>query len=181
MRDLYNQEDDYFNVLISDEELNIDINRVYSTIKDTNILSISAIFKESMNGMITMLLVISVVIFVVVMYLMINIMLDKSANNISLIKIFGYNDKEVKKLYLDGNFFVILISSLINVPISKMCMNALWPSMVSNMQCGFDTSIPAYMYIVVFLVIFICYFVVSLLLMRKLRGISPAEVLKNRE
>ena len=181
MRDLYNQEDDYFNVLISDEELNIDINRVYSTIKDIDILSISAIFKESMSGMITMLLVISVVIFVVVMYLMINIMLDKSANNISLIKIFGYNDKEVKNLYLDGNFFVILISSLINVPISKMCMNALWPSMVSNMQCGFDTSIPAYMYIVVFLVIFICYFVVSLLLMRKLRGISPAEVLKNRE
>lgn len=181
MRTLFDCEDDYFNVLLSDNELDIDTNKIYSVTKDSDILYFAKSFKSNLNGVIYMMLFGSIIMFVVVMYLMINIMLDKSANNIALMKIFGYNDKEVKKLYLDGNFLVVLISAIINVPLAKMCTDSIWPLMVSSMQCGFDVSLPYYIYVVVFAAIFVCYFIVSFFLMRKIKKITPAELLKNRE
>ena len=40
--------------------------------------------------------------FAIVMYLMIKVMIDRSAQNIALMKVFGYRKKEIKKLYLEG-------------------------------------------------------------------------------
>jgi putative ABC transport system permease protein len=53
--------------------------------------------------------------------------------------------------------------------------------MVANMQCGFDVSLPTYLYAVVFGIIIVCYLLVSIFLMRKIKKITPAEALKNRE
>ena len=181
MRSMYQRDDNYFNVLLSNEKIDIDPNMIYSVTKDSDILHFGETFKANMNSVIYMMLIVSIVMFVVVMYLMINIMLERSSNNIALMKIFGYTDKEVKKLYLDGNFLVILISAVVSIPLSKMLMNMIWPSMVANMQCGFDISLPIVMYPAVLAVIIICYFIVSVLLMRKIKRIVPADILKDRE
>lgn len=53
-----------------------------------------------MQGMIITLGGVSVVIFAIVLYLMMKVMIDRSAFSISLIKVFGYRDKERKKMYL---------------------------------------------------------------------------------
>ena len=60
------------------------------------------------------------------------VMIDRSAYNISLIKVFGYKRKEIRKLYLDGNFYVVAIGALICLPLSKYIMNKLFPFMISN-------------------------------------------------
>lgn len=181
MRDLFETEDDYFNVLLSDNELDIDSNMIYSVTKDSDILHFAEVFKENLNSVIYMMLVVSIIMFVMVMYLMINMSLEKSAGSISLMKIFGYRDSEVRKLYLDENILVVIISALIAVPLAKTCTNSIWPMMVANMQCGFDVSLPAYLYAAVFGIIIVCYLFVSILLMRKIKKITPAEALKNRD
>lgn len=181
MRTLFDKEEDYFNVLFSDEELDIDTNMIYSLTKDSDILYFAKSFKANLNSVIYMMLGASIIMFVVVMYLMINMTLEKSANSISLMKIFGYTDGEVRKLYLDGNFLVVLISAIVAIPLAKLCTNSIWPMMVANMQCGFDVSLPPYLYAVVFGVIMVCYLVVSIMLILKIRKITPAEMLKNRE
>ena len=61
------------------------------------------------------------------MYLMIKVMIDRSAQNIALMKVFGYRKKEIKKLYLDGNFYMIAVGALISVPLSKKLMDAMYP------------------------------------------------------
>lgn len=55
---------------------------------------------------VAMIVIISTLIFAVVMYLMMKVMIDRSAFSISLIKVFGFRTKEIRKLYLDGNFFI---------------------------------------------------------------------------
>ena len=49
----------------------------------------------------------SLLIFFIVMYLMIKIMIDCSAFSIAMVKIFGYRKREIKKLYISGNFYVV--------------------------------------------------------------------------
>ena len=63
--------------------------------------------------MVVMMTVVSSLIFVVVMYLMMAVMIDRCAFYISMVKVFGYRTKEIKKLYLDGNFYVIAVGIFI--------------------------------------------------------------------
>ena len=96
-----------------------------------------------MKPMMGMVVGLSVLIFGIVMYLMIKVMIDRSAQNIALMKVFGYRKKEIKKLYLDGNFYMIVIGALISVPLSKKLMDAMYPAMVSNIACGMNLSFHA--------------------------------------
>ena len=181
MRELFGQEDDYYNMLLSDSALDIDEGRLYSVTTRSNIERSSAVFTELMMPMVIMFSVVSVIIFCVVMYLMMNVMIDRASFGISLVKIFGYRTGEVRKLYLNGNTIVVAVGALIAIPASKLFMDAIYPYCISNVACGMNLVFPWYYYLLIFAGIMLIYFAVNVLLTAKLKKISPVEVLKNRE
>lgn len=180
--ELFGEPDDYYNVVFSDHDLEIESGRLYSTITKTDVEKAAGIFVNQMQGMIITLGTVSVIIFAIVLYLMMKVMIDRSAFSISLIKIFGYRDKELKKMYLDGNFYVIAIGALLSVPLGKMIMDAIYgPAFTPNVACGVDKSFSVWIYLGIFALVFILYFIINHLLVRRIRKMIPAEVLKNRE
>lgn len=180
--ELFGEPDDYYNVVFSDHDLGIESGRLYSTITKADVEKAAGIFVNQMQGMIVTLGGVSVVIFAIVLYLMMKVMIDRSAFSISLIKIFGYRDKELKKMYLDGNFYVIAIGALLSVPLGKIIMDAVYePAFTPNVACGIDKSFPVWIYLGIFALVFILYFIINHLLVRRIRQMIPAEVLKNRE
>ena len=96
-------------------------------------------------------------------------------------KIFGFNKKEVRKLYLDGNKTVIAVGALIAIPLAKIITDKMFPMFIANVACGLPLKFEWYYYIIIYIVIIIFYNLVSLLLTGKLNRMTPAEVLKNRE
>lgn len=181
MRELFGQEDDYYNMLLSDSTLDIDEGRLYSVTTRNDIERSSAVFTEVMMPMVIMLSVVSAIIFCVVMYLMMNVMIDRSSFGISLVKIFGYRTGEIRKLYLNGNTIIVAVGALIAIPVSKLFMDAIYPYMISNVSCGLNLHFEWYIYAGIYVAIMLIYFAVNALLTVKLKKISPAEVLKNRE
>lgn len=181
MRELFRQDDDYYNMVLSDKALDIDEGRIYSVTTKSDIERSSKIFSELMSGMVITLVGTSAVIFVVVMYLMMGVMIDRSSFGISLLKTFGYSKKDVKKLYLDGNAITIAISAIICLPLSKLVMDRIYPSFISNVACGINLNFAWYLYPALFIAVMLIYLLTSTLLVRKLNRITPAEVLKNRE
>ena len=115
------------------------------------------------------------------MYLMVKVMIDRSAQNIALMKVFGYRKKEIKKLYLDGNFYMIAVGALISVPLSKKLMDAMYPALVSNIACGMNLSFSWQMYAIIYAGIIITYLVINKLLVRKIYKVGLSDALKNRE
>lgn len=181
MRELFGKDENYYNMLLSDEKLNIDEGRIYSITTKADIEQSSAIFFKQMKGMFIMLISISVIIFCVVMYLMMNVMIDRAAFGISLVKIFGFRTNEIRKLYLNGNAVTVAVGAVITVPSSKVIMNSMYPYLIANTACGMNLTFPWYLYILIFEGIMLFYFIVSTILVSKLKKITPAEVLKNRE
>lgn len=180
--ELFGEPDDYYNVVFSDHDLEIESGRLYSTITKADVEKAAGIFVNQMQGMIITLGTVSVIIFAIVLYLMMKVMIDRSAFSISLIKMFGYRDKELKKMYLDGNFYVITIGALLSVPLGKMIMDAIYePAFTPNVACGVDKSFSVWIYLGIFALVFILYFIINHLLVRRIRKMIPAEVLKNRE
>lgn len=181
MRDMMGESDDYYNVIFSDKELDINPGRIYSVTTREDIVKGSSVFTSLMMPMIYVLTFASAIIFCVVMYLMMKVMIDRSAYNISLIKVFGYKRKEIRKLYLDGNFYVVAMGALISLPLAKVIMNKLFPFMISNVSCGLNVKTPIGFFIGTYIVILILYFIINTLLVSRLNKFTPAEVLKNRE
>ncbi len=181
MRELFGQTDDYYNVVFADHELEIDSGRLYAVTTKADIEKNSSIFSDMMMPLVTMMSVVSSLIFVVVMYLMMKVMIDRSAFGIALMKIFGYRPKEIRKLYLNGNFYTVALGAAICLPLSKWLMDAMYPMMVANIACGINLTFEWQMYAGIYGGILVLYFIINWLLMGHLKKMIPAEVLKNRE
>lgn len=181
MRELFGEEDDYYNVVFADHKLNIPSGRLYGTLKKSEVEKNSDIFVNMMMPMVSTLMIMSALIFCVVMYLMMKVMLDRSSFGISLVKIFGYRISEIRKLYLNSNFCIVAVGALICIPLSKLCMDAMYPLMISNIACGMNLHFSPVLYIGMYVGILLLYAVINFFLVRRLQKITPAEVLKNRE
>ena len=181
MQELFDQEDDYYNVVFADHALDIDNCRLYATVSKDNVAESSQIFTDMMGPMVVMLVAISALIFMIVMYLMMKVMIDRSAFSISLMKVFGYRRREIRRLYLDGNFYVILLGAVICVPLAKWSMDLVYPYCIANVAIGMDLKFTPQIYIMIYGGILLCYMVINFLLVGRLNKLVPAEVLKNRE
>lgn len=181
MRELFGQEDDYYNTVFSDKELDIDEGRLYSVTEKADIEKSSKVFIELMTPMFTTLIAVSAVIFCVVMYLMMGVMIGRASFGISLAKIFGFRANEIRKLYLNGNSIIVAVGTLICIPLTRALINAVYPTFIANVACGINLRYEWYIYIIIFVAVMLIYFVINRLMIRKINRITPAEVLKNRE
>lgn len=180
--DLFGEQDDYYNVVFADHDLGVESGRLYSTLTRDDVKKSAGIFADQMRSMIITIGAVSALIFAIVLYLMMKVMIDRSSFSIALIKIFGYRNKEVKKMYLDGNFYIVLIGALVSIPLAKVLLDAAYePQFVPNIACGVDKSFTAWLYLAMFVGVLVLYFIINHLLVRKIKQMLPAEVLKNRE
>lgn len=181
MRELLGEDEDYFNVVFSNKELPIPSGRLLAATRRDDVVRSASIFIDMMIPMIVTLSVASSVIFCVIMYLMLKVMIDRSTFGISLVKIFGYRAKEIRRLYLDGNFFTVAVGAAITIPLAKKCMDLIYPFMVSNVAIGIDVAFSPSLYAGIYCGVLFLYLIINQLLVRRIKKIVPAEVLKNRE
>lgn len=181
MREMFGGDDNYYNQIFSDKELDIETGRLYGVTTKKDIEKSADVFINQMMPMVIMMTVVSSLIFVVVMYLMMKVMIDRCAFHISMVKVFGYRTKEIKKLYMDGNFYVVAVGAAMCIPLAKKCMDLMYPLMVSNVNCGMNLYYSWQMYAIVYVGVLVLYFMINGLLTRKLNKVNLAEALKNRE
>lgn len=181
MRELFGEEEGYYNVVYSGEELPIEEGRIYSVTTKEDIENSSSVFLDTMMTLVITLISAGIIIFCVVMYLMMAVMIDRSTMGISLIKIFGYRSDEVRKLYLNGNTAVVAVGGLITIPIAKFLIDKLYPSFIPNVACSMFLEYSWQLYLELYLGLMLVYFVVNALLLHKINRITPVEILKDRE
>lgn len=181
MRELFGQTDSYYNVVFSDRPLKISAGRLYAVTERDEIIRGAGVFIDMMMPMVYMLTGISALIFFVVMYLMMKVMIDRSAWSISLFKIFGYNFRETRRLYLNGNFYIISAGALICIPVCKRVMDGLYPYLVSNVSCGINLTFQWQLYVGIYMAILALYFIINQALAVKLKKVVPARILMKRE
>lgn len=181
MRELFGREENYYNMLLSDRELTIDEGRLYNITTREDVAHSTSVFTALMMPLIIMMTVSAVFIFCMVLYLMMGVMIDRASFGISLVQIFGFRTGEIKKLYLDGNAWIVAAGAILGIPLAKIIMDALYPWMIANTAVGMNLEFPWYLYGEIFIGVMAVYYAVNEFLVRKLKRITPAEVLKNRE
>lgn len=181
MRSVFGKENNYYNTLLSSHKLNIDSGRVLSSTTHNEIVKSVSLFIDNMFVIIVMMICVSIVVAILVMYLLIKMMIDKVTSSISLIKIFGYNEQEIRKIYLNSSIYIVLVSIIVSLPISRAIVYKIYPYIVSDVAQGMPAYISPVSCVVVVLTILVSYIFVNIMLSHNLKKISLAEALKDRE
>ena len=181
LRELFDIQEDAYNLIFAAQMPDIEPGRIHSITTRADILKYADIYMKLLSPMIIMFVLVSTAVLVIVLYLMMKMMIDRASFGISLMKIFGFDDREVRGLYLDGNLITVAVSAVVGVPLAKLVMDAIYPALISNVALGPEMAMPAWIYAAIFGLIFLSYFVISALLNRKLKKVAFAEVLNRRD
>jgi len=131
--------------------------------------------------MIQMMVGCAALIFLIVLYQMTKVMIDRAGTSISLMKVFGYSRRELRRLYLDGSLALVAVGALALIPLAKAAMDAVYPHMIANVATGGDLTWPPQLYIAAYAGCLLGYLLIRAALLRRLNRVSPAEALKAPE
>lgn len=181
MRKYYDMGEDYFNTVYSGEPVETgDTGIVYESTREGVENTVDNWIKLGRSEFI-MFSVISVIIFVIVTFLLIKAMIERSSFDISMLKIMGYGNRDVSKIYLDHNILTVIASSAVGIPLSVAVIGKLVNMMTAAMKCYMPAYIGTKQIIISAAVILVSYFISTFIVKRHINRISFAEVLKNRE
>lgn len=170
-----------FNCYVSRKKLDIDDAYIAKFMKRSDFLGAAKQMIISFRNIITLLNVFSIFAYMVLIYLLTKIVIDKNSLYISFIKVFGYDKTEIRKLYLDASAIVVLISLLVCLPLEAFVFKMALVYVSSLIEGYMDFYLPASVYIKIVIIGAVVYFAINALHLHKVKKIPMNESLKNRE
>ncbi len=171
---------DYFSGYFSNSELN-DINKEYiGSIIDLNAITrISRQLTISMGEMAGMVQVFAIMIFMLLIYLLSRVILEKNASSISMVKILGYRDTEIGMLYIMATTMIVLLCLLLTIPLMAWVLKEVFFIVMRQKMVGWlSFYVAPSIYPKMFGLGVATYLIVALLELRKIRKIPMDEALK---
>lgn len=180
---LFDLGSDYFSGYLSDSEItDIDQKYIGSVIDLDSLSKISRQLNVSMGSMMYLLDGFSIVLFMILIYLLSKIIIEKNAQSISMTKILGYSDREISSLYLLSTTIMVVIFLLLSFPIETVLMKALFRGiMISSISGWIPLYIDPILYVKMFLLGFGTYLLVALIEYRRIKKVPMDQALKNIE
>lgn len=178
----FDKDEDYFNGYFSNEEItDIDSKYIATTITKDDMIKFSRQLDVSMGDTFYMVNVFSVILYLLLMYLLSKLIIEKNSSSISMVKILGYNNYEIGRLYIIATSIVVVISVALSIPISVLVMKGLFRVMMSEYTGWFSFYINPKVYLEIFLSGVLSYAVIAALQLFKIKKIPLDEALKNME
>ena len=181
-RQTFDYDSDYFNAYFSDQKIkDIDDALISTEITVDDLTKTSRQLIRSMGSMMNLFLVFGALMFVLILYLLSKIIIEKNAQSISMVKILGYNNREINRIYLHSTTIVVILCILITIPISSLVMKEVVEVVFHEYSGWITYYMPAVTYVEVAASGIICYAIVAFLLNRKVKKIPMSDALKNVE
>lgn len=181
LNSLLKEDKSYFNTYLSNDKLDINKNYIYSETTSKNIIKSAKNMTSMMLPIVIVLIVFSSILFIISMYLLLKLMIDKSISSISLVKIFGFNQGEINKLYLGSSLYTVIFSAAISIPSAIKITKLIYPILTGNVQAYLSIVLKSKHYGFIVMVIAASYFISNILLKRYINSILLSEALKNRD
>ena len=183
LNDLFDLGDDYYSGYFSDTEITDIKNQYIGSVVNLDALTkISRQLDVSMGSMMGLVTGFAIMIYMVLIYLLSKIIIEKNAQSISMVKILGYTNGEISRLYILSTSVVVVLCLLLSLPIETAVMNVLFREMMLASISGWITLwIDPMIYVQMFGAGIVTYGLVALLEFRRVKKVPMDEALKNVE
>ena len=179
---VFEKSDTYFNGYFSNEKIT-DIEEAYiaSTITQDDLTKISRQLDVSMGNMFQLINVFAVLLFALLIYLLTKLIIEKNEHSISMVKILGYENDEIVRLYLVSTSWVVAVSVLLSLWIATWTIKVIYVYMMAEFSGWLSLYIEPAIYWKMFLMGMAVYALVALLQFFRISKIPMETALKNIE
>lgn len=180
-KDIFDKAEDYYSGYLSSEKLDIDEKYVATEITLDDLTKVSRQLDRSMGTSFELVKIFAVVLFAVLMFLLTKLIVEKNSTSISMVKILGYSNREISRLYVTSTTIVVVISVIINIMLSVVIMNLLFRVFMEQMSGWISCYYAPYVFVLMFVLNVGVYALISVFMMYKIKKIPMDEALKNVE
>ena len=183
LNEMLDYDEEYFSGYFSNSEItDIDEQYIGSVIDYSALTRVSRQLDKSMGDMMYMVDAFAVIIYLVLMYLLTKMIIEKNGQSISMSKILGYSNGEIANLYLLSTTIVTIVLLVGSIPLMYKILAVLFRIMILQEMTGWIALNLGNSVYVVMLILGICsYAVVALLEYRRIRRVPMDIALKNVE
>lgn len=180
--EMFDQDENYFNGYFSNTEIK-DIDDLYiaTVITEDDMTKTSRQLKVSMGNMMSIFYIFGIIMFMLIVYLLSKIIIEKNAQSISMTKILGYNNHEINSLYVTPTSIIVIASMLLTIPICHYIMRYVCITVFADYPGWLEYYIPFTVFVKMIILGICGYAVVAFLQNKKVKKVSLVEALKNVE
>ena len=170
------------NALISDAKLDIPSENVAQETRKTDLGDQIDTIMNQMGFMIYLLVGLGIIICIAAIYVSVNMMVTENKNNISMLKVLGYRNRQIDKIVLNVNHIFLPIGILLSIPAAYGVANCFFKLFADIDGILVTTSISLKSYLLSFALTIAGYVISVWLVRRKVKKVDMIECLKdNRE
>ncbi len=160
----------------------IDESLIGAVIDKDALSKVSRQLKNTMGDLMYAVDALAVVIFLIVVYLLLKLIIEKSAHTVSVMRILGLRGKEIGRIYMISLSASVAVSFVLSIAIDYFFLKALYKVMIGQMMKGWlPLDIGADVFVKMILLGLGAYAAVALLEYRKIRRIPMDLALKTVE
>ena len=171
-------DDGTYNCIISKDALTLDKELVASETKMTVTADTMDNLMGPMKAIILMIEIVGIVLGVFVLYLIINMIVSETSTNISVMKVLGFNRKEISNRVLNVNHVLVCIGYLLGIPMAYTFVKVGYSDTIENYGMLLSPVVTVKAIVTGFLFTWVTYELSLLLQKRKISRIDMVEALK---
>lgn len=180
--DIFDVDKDYYCAYFSDSKIeDISDNKIFHCITEKDMTKMADQLKVSMGDMFTIVEAFAVVMFILVVYLLTKIILERNSTSISMVKILGYEDREIGQLYLVATSWVVILAVIISFALVTELIRLIFVAFMKGYSGWIPFGISTETYVQCFILAIVSYLVVAAMQMRRIKKVPMDEALKNVE
>ena len=178
----FDKEKESFSGYLSNDPItDIDDEHIYTVITADDVASIGRQLDHSMGGFTDYISIACLIMGILVMYLLTKLIIEKNATSISMVKVLGYENKEINSLYVYLTSFVTVILTIISAFLSLLLIKELFKLIMYSMEGYLELFISPMGIVKMIVIVLVSYVVVAYIDIKQIKKIPLTEALKNVE
>lgn len=176
-----NNEEDYVGYVSDTEITDIEKKSIAQVITKDDLVKMANQLSHSLGSMMNIFSYACVFMAVLVIYLLTKLIIEKNSGSISMVKVLGYTNREIRRLYVHLTTIIVIISTAITGYISLYFVAWLWKMIMYQMTGWFVFEMDSFSFIRCLLMVILAYVAVALIDMRRIKRIPMTAALKDVE
>lgn len=168
----------YYNAYLSDYALSVDQDNLITVIDRTKLGDYLENFISSFGGVFKSFLVISLAFYFALVSVVSKLVLDRSRLNITYLKVLGYRDREITRIYLTTICLAMMVFYVVTLPLLDCLLRFTFRLGLSKLDIYIGVNLPLVNYLYLFVAGLVIFLAVQLLQARKIRKLDMVTELK---
>ncbi|MBR1830224.1 MAG: FtsX-like permease family protein [Atopobiaceae bacterium] len=178
---LVDEDEDRFMGYASDEELELDQRYLATDITPESMSTSADQMQESFGDMMGMVVAFAIPVYLILVYLLTKTVIDRSSRYISYMKVFGYHNSEISRLYVRAITVTVLVSLVASLPFVIWLCDVFVGFVMDRYSGNLEIYIEPPLLMEVVAIGAAAYVAVALIHLWRIRRVGLAEAMKVQE